>query len=244
MAKELPFFKFEPNRWDNGNIQMLSREDKGLFMDMCSMYWSRLGDMPKKLAIQKLCGGNAVALDSLCEEKIIEIIDDNIYIKFLSVQLSEFEDKSEVNSKNARDGWEKRRRIKAESESDATALQTHCESDAIREEKRREEDRREEKREKKNFVPPSLSEVEDYFKEKGFSVELAKKAFDYYAVNDWKDSKNNQVKNWKQKMISVWLKDENKNNAPPPKTDRFSHNLSVMERTLIEMNEYDNEANR
>ena len=28
MAKELPYFKFEPNQWENGNIQMLSREDK------------------------------------------------------------------------------------------------------------------------------------------------------------------------------------------------------------------------
>ena len=52
MAKELPYFKFEPNAWENGNIQMLSREDKGLFMDLCAIYWSRLGDVPIKLAIQ------------------------------------------------------------------------------------------------------------------------------------------------------------------------------------------------
>ena len=37
MAKELPYFKFEPNAWENGNIQMLSREDKGLFIDICSI---------------------------------------------------------------------------------------------------------------------------------------------------------------------------------------------------------------
>ena len=28
--------------------------------------------------------------------------------------------------------------------------------------------------------------------------------------SDWKDSKGNKVKNWKQKMQSVWFKDENK----------------------------------
>jgi hypothetical protein len=39
---------------------------------------------------------------------------------------------------------------------------------------------------------------------------LAKRAFDYYDVANWKDSKNNQVKNWKQKMRGVWFKDENK----------------------------------
>lgn len=94
MAKELPYFKFEPNQWENGNIQILSREDKGLFVDLCSMYWSRLGDVPFKLAVQKLCGGNATAFNSLCDEKIIEVIEGNIFIKFLSEQLNEFEDLS------------------------------------------------------------------------------------------------------------------------------------------------------
>ncbi len=133
MAKELPYFKFEPNQWENGNIQMLSREDKGLFIDICSMYWSRLGDVPFKLVIQKLCGGNAVALNSLCDEKIIEVIEGNIYIKFLSEQLSEFDDVSKQNSKNAKDGWEKRRKQKEESDRNATALNPQSESDAIRE---------------------------------------------------------------------------------------------------------------
>jgi len=135
MAKELPYFKFEPNQWENGNIQMLSREDKGLFIDLCSMYWSRLGDVPKKLAIQKLCAGNASALNPLIEESIIEILDDNIFIKYLSEQLNEFEDTSKQNSKNAKEGWEKRRKQKDESERNASALNPQCESDAIREDK-------------------------------------------------------------------------------------------------------------
>ena len=139
MAKELPYFKFEPNQWENGNIQMLSREDKGLFVDLCSMYWSRLGDVPLKLAIQKLCGGNVTALNSLCDEKIIEVIDGNIFINFLSEQLNEFDDISKQNSKNAKEGWEKRRKQKEESERNATALISQCENDAIREDKSKED---------------------------------------------------------------------------------------------------------
>ena len=135
MAKELPYFKFEPNEWENGNIQMLSREEKGLFIDLCSMYWSRLGDVPLKLAIQKLCGGNATALISLCDEKIIDIIDDYIFIKFLSEQLCEFEEVSKRKSKNALDGWKKRRELKGLSDRNATALISQCENDAIREDK-------------------------------------------------------------------------------------------------------------
>lgn len=144
MAKELPYFKFEPNAWENGNIQILSREEKGLFVDLCSMYWSRLGDLPVKLAAQKLCGGNATAFNSLCDEKIIEIIDGVFYIKFLSEQLLEFENLSSTNSKNAKDGWEKRRAAKALSESNATASNSQCETDAIREEEIRKENSREE----------------------------------------------------------------------------------------------------
>lgn len=140
MAKELPYFKFEPNQWDHGNIQMCSRDDKGLFMDLCSMYWSRLGDVPFKLAVQKLCAGNATAFDSLISEGIFQVIDDSIYIEFLNEQLQEFEIISSQNRQNALDGWKKRRK---KSDRNATALNPQSESDAIREEKKREEKNRE-----------------------------------------------------------------------------------------------------
>lgn len=63
---------------------------------------------------------------------------------------------------------------------------------------------------KKKFIPPTENEVIDYFVEKGYTVESAKRSFNYYDVADWKDSNGKPVKNWKQKMISVWFKPENK----------------------------------
>lgn len=134
MAKELPYFKFEPNQWENGNIQIVSREDKGLFMDLCSMYWSRLGDLPLKLAIQKLCGGNAVAFINLIDNEIFSIVNNDICIDFLNEQLLEFENTSIQNSKNAKEGWEKRK-INKLSDRIATASISQSENDAIREEK-------------------------------------------------------------------------------------------------------------
>jgi hypothetical protein len=152
MAKELPYFKFEPNEWENGNIQIFDRETKGLFIDLCSMYWSRTGDLPFKLAIQKLCGGNATALNSLCDENIIEVIDGFIFIKFLSIQLNEFADLSKQNSENAKIGWEKRRNNANNSQNkpnkskrNATALNSQSESNAIREDKSIEDKIKEEK---------------------------------------------------------------------------------------------------
>jgi hypothetical protein len=63
---------------------------------------------------------------------------------------------------------------------------------------------------KRAFTPPSINEVIEYFKEKEYSEASARKAFEYYSIADWKDSQGNKVKNWKQKMLSVWMKPENK----------------------------------
>jgi SOS-response transcriptional repressor LexA len=66
-------------------------------------------------------------------------------------------------------------------------------------------------------VKPTLSQVEDFFLEKGSTTEQAKKAFDYYEVADWHDAKGKPVKNWKQKMLSVWINNSNfKNNFNKP----------------------------
>ena len=87
--------------------------------------------------------------------------------------------------------------------------------------------RRRIEKEKKNkerankFAPPTQSEVISYFLEKGYTQEAACKAFDYYDVADWTDSKGTKIKNWKQKMIADWFKEENKagyrNPNQPPK---------------------------
>ena len=183
MAKELPYFKFEPSQWDNGNIQMLSREEKGLFIDLCSMYWSRTGDVSLKLAIQKLCAGNATALNSLCDEKIIEVIEGNIFIKFLSEQLNEFEDLSKQNSKNAKEGWIKRRKQREESGRNAVASISQSESYAIREEKRREEEKKEEKI-KKVFSEISVPEIQKETRF-NFKKKLLDYGFEKKLVEDW-----------------------------------------------------------
>ena len=65
------------------------------------------------------------------------------------------------------------------------------------------------KAKKQIFEPPTLIEVISYFEEKGYTKTSAEKAFNYYDVANWKDSKANQVKNWKQKMQGVWFKEEN-----------------------------------
>jgi len=72
-------------------------------------------------------------------------------------------------------------------------------------------DKKKERRDKKeNFKPPMVEEVVSYFTSKGYSEKAARKAYDFYDTANWHDSRGNKVRNWKQKMIAVWFKDENK----------------------------------
>jgi hypothetical protein len=69
-----------------------------------------------------------------------------------------------------------------------------------------------EKKEKinKEFVPPGIEEVRSYFEENGYTSEAARKAFQYYSAGNWIDSHGHPVKNWKQKILNNWFKDEYK----------------------------------
>jgi hypothetical protein len=56
---------------------------------------------------------------------------------------------------------------------------------------------------------PTQQEVIDFFISKGKTEDLAKQAYEYYDLADWHDAKGNKVKNWKQKMIAVWINNNN-----------------------------------
>ena len=74
----------------------------------------------------------------------------------------------------------------------------------------------------KKFTPPNVYQVIQYFLDNGYTEESARKAFNYYKEGEWKDSSGKQVKSWKQKMIGVWFKPENKegNNGTTNKQSR------------------------
>jgi hypothetical protein len=93
---------------------------------------------------------------------------------------------------------------------DTNVIRTNDDRNTIKESKE-EEIKIKENRAKK-FAPPVISDVVSYFEENGYKRESGIKAYNYYNTANWRDSKGNQVRNWKQKMIAVWFKDENKIN--------------------------------
>lgn len=80
----------------------------------------------------------------------------------------------------------------------------------------------------KEFVPPTIEEVEKYCKERKNNVD-AKKFFDYFSASDWVDSKGNPVRNWKQKVITWegYAKERTDTNGQtardPGKVQKYGH---------------------
>lgn len=54
---------------------------------------------------------------------------------------------------------------------------------------------------KKEFIPPTLQEVQNYVLERNLNVN-AEYFYNYFTEGKWIDSKGNKVKNWKQKMLT------------------------------------------
>ena len=65
-------------------------------------------------------------------------------------------------------------------------------------------DKQEEKKRRSNippFIPPTLGEVREYCNSRNSSVN-PETFYEYFSTGNWKDSKGNPVKNWKQKLIT------------------------------------------
>jgi len=84
MAKELPYFQFEPGEYFSGNIQFCSLEAQGLFINICALYWQRGCVLTFEQAKRKY--NNETLIDELITEKIIKIKSFNIVIDFLDKQ--------------------------------------------------------------------------------------------------------------------------------------------------------------
>ncbi len=104
MAKELPYFKFEPTEWMNGDIQMCGPVLRIAFLEMCCIYWIRTGDLSKKMAIVKCCHGDATLLHELVSMNIVEEDGENVIIKFLDEQLSDFTEIKRIRSEAGKKG--------------------------------------------------------------------------------------------------------------------------------------------
>jgi hypothetical protein len=146
-------------------------------------------------------------VESIINDFDLFVLEDGFFGS-LSVQ-KRLDIRNEISQKarasaNAR--WAK------EKGNNATAMRTHTDRNAIKGKDIKEKDKKEKQ---SKFEPPTEKDVINYFLENNYSSEAAKRAYKYYEAAKWHDSKSNAVKNWKQKMIAVWFKPENKKEAEP-----------------------------
>jgi hypothetical protein len=195
MAKNFPYFKFTVSEWMTGDIVFESLSTQGLFINICALYWQRDGNL-SIYDINKRYK-NPIELNDLIN-KFIEIENDTISIKFLDEQLIDANHVSKVNSEIGKKSAEKRataQRVLNENPATAQRISTKKNKNKIKEEEEKE---------------INIDDIKIYFLENGYSENSAKKFYDYYSIANWKDSKGNKVKNWKQKAQAVWFKPENK----------------------------------
>ena len=85
-------------------------------------------------------------------------------------------------------------------------------------------DIREKNIKKRVFTKPTLDEIQNYIDEKGLKVS-AKQFYDYFETGDWKDSKGQKVKNWKQKLLTwnKYAKDDPVSNRFHDPNDQYSN---------------------
>lgn len=88
MAKNLPYFQFEPAEYITGNIQFCSLASQGLFVNIQCFYWQRECEMNKKDLFRKYEIYKEL-VNELIEEGIIKFDSEKVVIDFLDIQFKE-----------------------------------------------------------------------------------------------------------------------------------------------------------
>ena len=138
---KLQWFKFNVSDWMMGKIQKCPKETRGMFTNLCCLYWNKECELSIEDAIIEV---DQEHYDILVSKKVIKIDGEFIKISFLDEQMDEITETSKSKSKAAKARWEKYNNKKVDNTSNADAMHVHkgaMQSDA---EKRREEERREE----------------------------------------------------------------------------------------------------
>lgn len=153
MAKELPYFKFEPAEYLTKDISFCSISSQGLFINICSYYWQRECSLTIEQVKRRFNYPNE--LQELIDEGIIDVENSVIKIKFLDAQ---YEDATKLSVKNSLNGSKGGRPKKNPNETQIKPKQnpTQSQTKGIREDKIKEDDIDERKQEFAQSLKPFL----------------------------------------------------------------------------------------
>jgi hypothetical protein len=191
MAKHTPFFKFDTASWLGGSIQFLDLQAKGLFIDLCAIYWDSEKpvkiDRKFKLRARLLEGDLSDLIGDLSDLEIIHETEHGITIPFLDElrkQRNEFLENCSKGGKNS--------------------TKNKGQSSIKKEERRKKREESRDKNKKVNqkiFTPPTLEEVASYCLERNNGVDSVK-WHNFYSSKGWMIGKN-KMKDWKA-AVRTW----------------------------------------
>ncbi len=193
MAKELPYFQFEPAEYLTKDISFCSLSAQGLFINICSFYWQRECQLTKTQVLRRF--NYPDVLKELIQEGIIKTDEnENIVIYFLLTQYESIVEKKSNDSEKGKIGnlkrWHKDiydKFIKKElSLNDALAIAKESGGDSlaiaktsqIREDKIKEDNKKESKPSLETRSLAFKSELVP-FKQK-YSIDMLKSFYDYW----------------------------------------------------------------
>lgn len=163
MAKDLPYFKFFCSEWNDGDITLEDYEIQGLFINICSYYWSNECEVKMDKLFKKFRHVAVSCIDTLLNSGVMKVNEDGyLCITFLDEQLKERGKLSNQNSINAKKRWEDKRK---ESESNATASIPQSDNSTENMQYREEKKREEKKRKDKPINTPAKAEAKIDFKQ-------------------------------------------------------------------------------
>lgn len=146
MAKELPYFKFFCSEWTDGDITLEDYRIQGLFINICSYYWSNNCDV-SIVKLKKKFKQESETIDYLVKENLIKVNKEDVVISFLDEQLDERLETSKIKSKGGKASAEARRLKKLQQQTNRDLTENEhvlkscsTETQLLREDKKREKE--------------------------------------------------------------------------------------------------------
>jgi len=118
MAKELPYFRFTPQEWQNGDISLERFELRGIFIDICSYYWVKDCSITTAMLHKRYSNDNNL-VQELVNLGIIQFAENEEYVKisFLDEQFDMLSEQRKRRQKaGSKGGKRKSSNAKAELE--------------------------------------------------------------------------------------------------------------------------------
>lgn len=182
MSKELPYFRFTVQDWQNGKISLENYELKGLFVDICGYYWINdcsitLTMLNKRFSIAKAMITELINLDIIKHE----LRHDKVQIEFLNNQYDLLSEKRKL------------RQIAGSKGGNAKAMLKQKRSYKDKD-KDKDKDNIPEFLEFKNFALEN---------EKSLNIKALELKYKSWVENKWMDGNNKKIKNWKSKLLNT-----------------------------------------